>query len=206
MVTTKQKDEILQILYQNEGKGTFDGEVIGKNVGVEPRHVVLVVQDLERRGYLTYLGMARYYFQVTFTLDGYDFQKNGGFASVEAASNNSFASNLFQSTKFGDNATIIVGSHNVQTVTNTLIVKQGDFNSLRKALKTQKVADADISELELVIDSDDTDFRRQTFGSKVNEWIKKMVAKAVNSSWEISIGIAGSFLYEVIKYYYGWHI
>lgn len=206
MITTNQKDQILQTLLEQEGQGTLDGAVIAKNVGIEPRHVMMVIDDLKRHGYITFLGMAQYYFQVRFTLDGYDFHKNGGFAAMEKPENNFTAGNLFNSSQFGNNATIIVGSNNIQTVNNTTKVKKGDFKSLEDALTEKNVNEDDIKELETVIDNDDTNFDTRTFGNKVNAWIAKMVGKAVNSSWEISIGIAGSFLYDVIKSYYGWHI
>ena len=43
----------------------------------------------------------------------------------------------------------------------------------------------------------------EKFGGKVNTWIQKMVGKALDSSWQISVGAAGNILAGSIQSYYG---
>ena len=39
--------------------------------------------------------------------------------------------------------------------------------------------------------------------SRVNNWIKKMMNKSLDGSWQIGIGTAGTLLADAIKGYYG---
>ena len=79
MITTKQKDEILAILMQADNQGTIDGENIASNLNIDVHEVMKVVDYLERRGLIEKIGMAQYYFQHSFTYEGDDFYKRGGF-------------------------------------------------------------------------------------------------------------------------------
>ena len=114
------------------------------------------------------------------------------------------AAGLFQSAIFGDNATIIVGSHNQQTASNTSI-RVGDFESLATFLRGKNVADSEISELKAAIHEDgDTPHDRKQLGPKVKEWMKGMFQKAVDASWQIELGVASSVLATALSRYYGW--
>ena len=111
---------------------------------------------------------------------------------------------MFNNAIFGDNTTILVGDHNRQTVTNRII--KGDFEALKSLLQERNVAVADIDELRSAIeaDADGEDVRTKRFGPRVRGWMKSMLAKAVDASWQIEIGVASNFLYEALKTYYGW--
>lgn len=111
------------------------------------------------------------------------------------------AKSMFNSAVFGDNATIIVGNHNQQKVTNH--INKGNFNELEKILKDNGVADADIEELKTVIDTETPDDNAKTFGSKVNEWTKKMLGKAVDGTWKVGIAVAGKLIADALWAYYG---
>ncbi|MGV3599323.1 MAG: hypothetical protein ACO1PI_15785 [Bacteroidota bacterium] len=111
------------------------------------------------------------------------------------------AKSMFSSAVIGDNATIIVGNHNHQTVTNH--ITKGNFSELEKALKENKVDDKDIAELKAVIDTETPNTTNNTFGSKVNDWIKKMVGKAVDGTWKIGLAAAGKLLADSVGQYYG---
>jgi hypothetical protein len=108
---------------------------------------------------------------------------------------------LFHSTVFGNNTTIIVGDHNIQNVTN---ISTGNFESLKEYLKSNGVNDSDISELEAVIRTDVPNEGKKSFGDKVKIWIGKMILKAVDGTWQIGIGAAGSVLADGINAFYGW--
>jgi hypothetical protein len=110
--------------------------------------------------------------------------------------------NLFNSAIFGDNATIIVGNQNSQTVTNTNI--KGNFEELEKTLQKNNVSQEDIIELREIIAIDDADHKNQKYGKKVQTWFSKMINKAMNTGWNISIGAAGSTLAKALNGYYGW--
>lgn len=83
MITTKQRDDILEILMDADGELTLDGEVIADQMGISPREVMKVVDYLTNRGLIDYLGMAGYLFQATFTMEGDDFYNRGGFEYEE---------------------------------------------------------------------------------------------------------------------------
>lgn len=61
----------------------------------------------------------------------------------------------------------------------------------------------DINELLAVIDTEIPNTEKGTFGYKVNLWIGKMINKALDGSWQVAIGAAGSFLADAVQSYYG---
>ena len=113
--------------------------------------------------------------------------------------------NLFNNAIFGDQTTIIVGDHNVQTVTNT--VRANDFGSLAEYLKANKVPEQDISALEQAINVDATASSEMQapgqYGSAVQQWLKEMLGKAVDTAWAVEINVAGSLLATALNAYYG---
>lgn len=111
--------------------------------------------------------------------------------------------NLLNNAMFGDNTTIILGNHNIQTVTNT--VKKNDIDSLVRLLSDKGMLKEDTDELIKAIedDGDNVDYENKKPGKNVSSWIKKMLSKAVDSTWEIQIGAAGSLLAMAIGKYYG---
>ena len=126
-------------------------------------------------------------------------------AEAKSKSKEIGTSSLFQSAIFGDNATIIVGDHNTQSVANVNI-KAGDFASLAKFLRENDVSEPDIANLQNAIVEDEPNIdrlKRQT-GPSVRAWMKAMLAKAVDTSWQIEIGVAGSLLASALGRYYGW--
>lgn len=114
------------------------------------------------------------------------------------------AGQMFKSAIFGDNTTIVVGSHNVQTVTGTIV--RGDFDSLASALRKSKVSELDVASLKSAIDADEEAVAQTpgTFGPRVKAWLETMWSKAVDASWQIELGVAGSLLAQALTTYYGW--
>lgn len=111
---------------------------------------------------------------------------------------------MFNHAIFGDNVTILVGNNSAQTVSNR--VSRNDFESLATYLRASNVSVDDINELKAAITDDATTSEVATnqFGPGVRNWMKAMLAKAVDTSWQIELGIASNLLTEAIKAFYGW--
>lgn len=114
------------------------------------------------------------------------------------------ASSLFNNAIFGNNTTIVVGSHNSQKVTNLSV--QGDFNALAEHLRHHGVDEPNIANLETAIKQDAAapEIEQKKFGPSVRAWLQSMLSKAVDSSWNIELGIASSLLATALQKYYGW--
>lgn len=112
--------------------------------------------------------------------------------------------NLFNNAIFGDNTTIVVGSSNTQTVSNINI--KGDFNALVTTLEKNGVSDTDITALKKAINQDSSIINNDSkeFGPAVKLWLKTMLSKAVEASWNIELGVASSLLSTALNNYYGW--
>ena len=114
------------------------------------------------------------------------------------------ASNLFNNAIFGNNTTIMVGTHNKQHVTN--IAVKGDFHVLAEELRQHGVGEPDITALEQAINADAgaAEIVEKKFGPSVRGWLQGMLSKAVDSSWQIELGVASSLLATALQNYYGW--
>lgn len=88
-------------------------------------------------------------------------------------------------------------------ITANIQITKGNTNELSDFLQEKGISENDTKELIEVIDKEDPDRENKKFGNNVNEWIKKMMGKALDGSWTIGIGAAGSLLAEAIGAYYG---
>ena len=104
-------------------------------------------------------------------------------------------------TNTGDGNTVNTGNSSAVNVVVT--INKGDFSALENKLRELGVETTDIDDLRSVISTDGFDVDNKRYGMKVNEWLKKMLAKAVDGSWQIGIGTAGGVLSELINSYYG---
>jgi hypothetical protein len=111
---------------------------------------------------------------------------------------------MFNHAIFGDNVTILVGDHSRQTVTNR--ISRGDFEALKSVLQERNVGVVDLDNLRSAIEADANgeDVKAKRFGPRVRGWIKTMLSKAVDTSWQVEIGIASNLLTDALKAYYGW--
>ncbi|WP_417909917.1 response regulator receiver protein [Candidatus Electronema sp. PJ] len=125
-------------------------------------------------------------------------------AEIETRAASTDAENIFNNAIFGNNTTIIIGNGNTQKVTATII--KGDFNTLSETLRHQGVNDSDINNLKSAINDDALApvHEPNTFGVSVKSWIKEMMSKAVDASWQVELGVAGSLLASALQRYYGW--
>ncbi|OOZ41643.1 response regulator receiver protein [Solemya pervernicosa gill symbiont] len=115
-----------------------------------------------------------------------------------------FATTIFgDNASIGDNAIIVVGDNNQQSIANVAV--KGDFTSLSDVLKKHNVADDDIAELERAIaDDGQLDESKKEFGSSVKSWLQTMLSKAVYAAWQIELGIASNVLVDGLRKFYGW--
>ncbi|CAN0620181.1 AbiTii domain-containing protein [Burkholderia multivorans] len=113
------------------------------------------------------------------------------------------AAGMFASAVFGDNTTVVIGSSNETTITNT--VTKGDFTALANAFKAMGVSETDLAELQVAVENDDPNDVAETmqFGPKVKAWMGKMSVKAIDGAWGIGIGAAGNLLADALGRYYG---
>jgi len=111
---------------------------------------------------------------------------------------------LFNNAVFGDNATIVVGNHNVQRIQNN--VMKNDFESLAAFLRNNKIDESDVQALKVAIDKDigSPEHNEKKFGSNVRTWVGSMLIKATESAWNVNLGIASSLIANALNAYYGW--
>lgn len=117
-------------------------------------------------------------------------------------SDNQKISNIMNNTiiNTGDGNVVNTGNNNELNI--NIDIKKGDKESLRKYLENSKVNTDDINELIEVIDENPSATSNQ-YNDRVKLWINKMIAKAVDGSWQVGIGAAGTLIAEAFKSYYG---
>lgn len=103
----------------------------------------------------------------------------------------------------GDGALINTG--NKAHIDSQIEINKGNIETLAQKLSDSHVAHEDITELQGILESDNPNQEKGTFGEKVNVWISKMISKSLDGSWAIGIGASGKLLADAIKAYYGWH-
>lgn len=125
-------------------------------------------------------------------------------ASVKTMSKEINTQSLFNNAVFGNNATIIVGDKNVQSV--SISVVKNDFNSLASLLKGNGVSEPDIQQLSAAIESDvgSPEHAEMKFGERVKAWVAVMMAKAIDCSWQIELNVAANLLSAALMQFYGW--
>lgn len=82
-------------------------------------------------------------------------------------------------------------------------INKGNKDELSKQLSEIGINQKDSAELLEIIDTEEPNKDNKTFGKKVNIWTAKMLNKALDGSWNVGIGAAGSLLAETIGKYYG---
>ena len=114
------------------------------------------------------------------------------------------AGSMFNNAIFGDNVTILVGHNNQQSVRNS--VERADFESLAAFLRTKQVEEQDVAALRHAIaaDSSSAEVSEEKFGPETRSWLSRMMDKAINTTWQIEIGVAGGLLTNALSKYYGW--
>lgn len=97
----------------------------------------------------------------------------------------------------------ILNTGNEVTLKAEINITKNDKEALSKYLLENGIKIEDVSELINLIDEKEPDYKNKTFAHNVNEWTKKMLGKALDGSWNIGIGAAGSLIAAAIGKYYG---
>ncbi|MCP1994382.1 hypothetical protein [Flavobacterium sp. HSC-61S13] len=97
----------------------------------------------------------------------------------------------------------VLNSGDKAQIKNSPKIKKMTKEQLSTELKKVGLETEDINELAEIIDDEIPDIANNKFGLNVNKWIGKMRNKAVDGSWNVSIGAAGSILAEIVQKYYG---
>jgi hypothetical protein len=118
------------------------------------------------------------------------------------ASNNNIINNIMNTTihNSGDGAIINNGDNN--KVEANIQINKGNKKALKEKLLSEKVSHIDIEELLELIDNS-TPISSENFGLPVNNWVQKMIGKALDGSWQVGIGAAGNILATALQNYYG---
>ena len=96
----------------------------------------------------------------------------------------------------------VVNTGEGSTVNAVINISKGNKEQLTKTLKDSGLNNQDIAELLTVIDTEEPE--GNNFGVRVNGWIKKMLEKSLDGTWQTGIGAAGTLLADALKGYYGW--
>ena len=90
-----------------------------------------------------------------------------------------------------------------QASTNNVQILKGNFNLLASKLRSCGVDDKDIEELQTIIDVTPLPQSSSEYSSALQDWLKKMMGKAIDGSWQIAIGAAGSILATGLQNFFG---
>lgn len=97
----------------------------------------------------------------------------------------------------------IINTGDKANINAQINISKGSKEELIKFLQENGVSQDDTDELVEIIDIEEPNPENKTFGNKVNQWTKKMIGKALDGGWNISLGAAGNILAEAIGKYYG---
>jgi AbiTii len=125
-------------------------------------------------------------------------------AEVKKVAQSPETGSMFNNAIFGDNVTILVGNNSQQRI--QIEINKGDFTALAAFLKVHKVAESDIGALKAAVREDEAtqEIEQRQFGPRVKEWLTSMLGKAIDTAWQVEVGIAGGLLTGALQRYYGW--
>ncbi len=105
----------------------------------------------------------------------------------------------------GDVASLVAGS---QTITQNIeiTVVQNDLESLKQYLASLGIGEPDLKELEQAIQEDAQSEVKNGFGSKVKDWIGKMISKSGSTAWNMVTSAAANILIKALSSYYGFEL
>lgn len=107
---------------------------------------------------------------------------------------------IFNTTVYGGAANL-VGTSSASTIAFNIGSK--DFPSLERVLQENGLQKENIKELQVALEAEPEPLSEERFGPKVSAWIARMMGKAAEGTWDISLGAAGNLLAQAIAKYYG---
>lgn len=115
--------------------------------------------------------------------------------------NNIIVQNMKNQFITGDGNINSIGDKN--KIKTTLNITKGNSNSLRTELLSNGISEEDVGELIEILENEKPNEIENKPGAKAGNWIKKMIGKSVDGSWQIGLGTAGDLLAQAIGKYYG---
>lgn len=98
----------------------------------------------------------------------------------------------------------ILGDISQSNITQELNISiANNKEKLFKTLKSNGLSEEDISALDEALNSDPTPKDASQLGENIKNWIKAMMSKSIDGSWNISLAAAGNLLSSAIATYYG---
>jgi hypothetical protein len=96
-----------------------------------------------------------------------------------------------------------VGDNRGSTIIQSFQEVSNNQDNLVKYLLGNGLGASELDELRCALNSDPRPEKLDDFGEHTRAWISKMLAKAVDGSWSISVATAGNVLATAINAYYG---
>lgn len=87
--------------------------------------------------------------------------------------------------------------------TMSMQITSGRFESLEKYLTSEGISSEDIKDLEKAVIQDPEQPVKGKFGDNVSKWVGRMVTKAAEGSWDISVSLAANLLSTALMKFYG---
>lgn len=96
----------------------------------------------------------------------------------------------------------ILGNVSDSNITQNLSISKGNIDELKDTLEKYAIPKLDLDELVNLLEQEPQS-TPTSFPQKINQWIGKMIQKAVDGVWNISVSAAGTLLSTSIGKYYG---
>jgi hypothetical protein len=109
---------------------------------------------------------------------------------------------IYQTYILGNVGNVSAGGINVSQV-SFLEVTENDIATLLDFLRTLKISDDDIKDMQTAIEKDGKPNDSNSLGKNVSIWLGKMVSKAASGVWKVSSSVAADVLSKAILKYYG---
>ncbi len=109
------------------------------------------------------------------------------------------ARSIFNTYIYGNQNTVATGEQVSQHITT---VQQGNVDSLLDHLLGLDIEDAELGELQAVIEDEPTASEGE-YGPKVKAWLGGMVSKAATGTWKVGVEAGTKMLTNALNQYYG---
>ena len=105
----------------------------------------------------------------------------------------------FNITIYGDH-NIVASGQNINQEVHTVL--RGDIDSLLAYFRSINIDSGDLATIKEATSVEQTPPQGK-FGSKVSEWIGRMIGKAASGTWDVSLNTASRVLGDALSSYYG---
>jgi hypothetical protein len=176
-------------LYKSDVKLT----VVAARISTNPNIVVQIINTVRARLLAFTMEMGE-----TF---GYNIEISS-FKKDQAINNqtiNNFMKTEINNTGDGN----VTNTGNNSQVNATINITKGDLKKLNETLIENGIEDADIEELNTIVQTETPDFENKKLGEKANGWILNIIGKTLSGIGKIGTGVSANLLATLIKHYYG---